>query len=138
MVGRDLAGMMRRSSMPVTLQLTTVPPSSTFLKSAGPLLHFIETSLFAEESLLSDDELRALQELLQENPTAGRLVQGAGGVRKVRVPYGGRGRSYGARVVYYFRRDELTIYLLLAYDKTESDDLSKPGKEILRRLVARL
>ena len=41
-------------------------------------------------------------------------MQGTGGVRKVRVAVGGRGKSGGARVIYYFHGSESLPILIFA------------------------
>jgi mRNA-degrading endonuclease RelE of RelBE toxin-antitoxin system len=101
---------------------------------SGPLLQFIHTPLFDEsaEEALSDDELRAVQAALQENPEAGRLISGTGGARKLRVATGGRGKSGGARVIYYYKSRKQTVYLLFAYAKSLADSLSNAGKKVIR------
>ena len=47
---------------------------------------FIETSIFTRKHLqyLSDDEYRELQNFLVKRPDAGDLIQGTGGIRKLR------------------------------------------------------
>ena len=49
----------------------------------------------------TDDELRALQNHLLENPGAGDLIRGSAGLRKLRWAVAGRGKRGGARVIYY-------------------------------------
>ena len=107
---------------------------------ADALLHFIHTSLFEEsiEEVLGDDGLRAVQEMIQANPEVGPVIRGTGGARKMRVAAGGRGKSGGARVIYYFQSAEDTVYLLLAYAKTEADDLTPAGKRILKTIIQKL
>ena len=62
---------------------------------------FIETSKFTElvKDHLSDDEYVALQWMLLEQPDAGPIVPGSGGVRKVRWGLRGRGKRGGIRVI---------------------------------------
>lgn len=66
---------------------------------------FIETSKFTElvKDHLSDDEYVALQWMLLEQPDAGPIVPGSGGVRKVRWGLRGRGKRGGIRVIYYWK-----------------------------------
>ena len=49
-------------------------------------MEFIETPTFTRllASLLTDDEYRALQNVLVENPARGDLIPGGGGIRKLR------------------------------------------------------
>lgn len=56
----------------------------------------------------------------------------------MRVGLRGRGKSYGARVVYYYQTSESTVYLLLAYSKTEADNLTPEGKKTLRSIIQEL
>ncbi|WP_434782260.1 hypothetical protein [Ferrovum myxofaciens] len=58
----------------------------------------------AAQSLLSEDERRELISYLAQEPKAGVLIQGTGGVRKLRWAKGNRGKSAGVRVIYYFYR----------------------------------
>lgn len=48
---------------------------------------------------LSDDEYAALQWSLASDPSAGDLVKGTGGVRKIRWGVAGRGKRGGVRVI---------------------------------------
>ena len=58
--------------------------------------------------------------------------------RKVRVAAKGRGKRGGARVIYFFISKSMTVYLLLAYSKSEKDDLTPAEVKILRSLVSQL
>ena len=104
---------------------------------ARRLLHFIHTPEFDASlaGVLTDDQLAALQIILCQDPEAGDPVAGTGGIRKVRVAAKGHGKRGGARVIYYYHDERSRVFLLLAYPKNESDDLSEPGKKYLRRLV---
>ena len=55
-------------------------------------------------------------------PEAGDLIRGSGGCRKVRWATTGKGKSGGARVI-YFNADDLTIWLLIVYKKGKFDNL---------------
>ncbi len=65
------------------------------------MLTFIETKLFTRlvSEYLSDDDYAALQWTLASDPTAGDLIKGTGGVRKVRWGMAGRGKRGGVRVI---------------------------------------
>lgn len=90
---------------------------------------FIETPLFESRAakLLDEDALAALQTLLMLRPDAGDMIPGSGGVRKVRVPAKGKGKSGGARIIYYWVQADGKIFLLFAYAKNERVNLT--GKE---------
>jgi hypothetical protein len=65
---------------------------------------FIETSIFTRQvmALLDDEEYRALQNTLLLDPEHGALIQGGGGLRKMRHAAQGRGKSGGVRAIYYW------------------------------------
>ena len=92
-------------------------------------MELIETSTFTRQItlLLGDDEYRELQFRIAANPELGDLIVGGGGIRKVRVGVGSRGRSGGARVIYYWAMQEDSILLLFAYSKSRASDLT-PGQ----------
>lgn len=50
----------------------------------------------------SEDDKRELIDFLAEDPMAGDLIPGTGGVRKLRFATSGRGKRGGARVIYYY------------------------------------
>jgi mRNA-degrading endonuclease RelE of RelBE toxin-antitoxin system len=85
-----------------------------------------ETPEFSRRAarLLSPVEQEALVLALAMNPLAGNLIRGTGGVRKLRWARGGRGKSGGTRVIYYFHSDHAPLYLLTIYGKGEKADLT--------------
>jgi hypothetical protein len=89
-------------------------------------VELIETSLFTRQitSLVSDEAYARFQVRLAANPGLGALLKGGGGIRKIRIGVGTRGKSGGARVIYYWavRRD--LILLLFAYAKNSAADLT--------------
>jgi len=56
----------------------------------------------AATRLLADAARRAIVDHLAAHPTAGDLIEGTGGVRKLRWARDGRCKSGGVRVIYYF------------------------------------
>ncbi len=62
---------------------------------------------------------------LFENPEKGDLIVGGGGIRKIRLALGNRGKSKGARVIYTFFEVKGRIYLLWAYKKGEKENLTQ-------------
>ena len=87
------------------------------------------------EKLLSDDERRDVLAYLAEHPRAGDLMEGTGGVRKLRWSRGGRGKSGGVRVIYYFHSMAIPLYLLTLFAKNERSNLSKAERNELAELV---
>ena len=98
---------------------------------------FFETSVFTRRvtELLPDDEYTELQRVLVDNPNAGDLIPGSGGLRKIRWAGQGRGKRGGLRVIYYYLVNRDQFYMLLIYRKNEQDDLSPEQLRTLRRAV---
>jgi mRNA-degrading endonuclease RelE of RelBE toxin-antitoxin system len=99
-------------------------------------MEIVETSIFVRRvsDYLSPEELRLFQVYLVENPKVGRVLQGSGGLRKVRwqIPGKGRGKRSGVRVIYFFLETSDKIYLLMIFGKNEYENLTK---EQLKRLA---
>jgi hypothetical protein len=72
---------------------------------------------------------------LAANPETGTLIRGGGGVRKVRIAVGARGKRGGARVIYYWAVRRNVILLLYAYAKNELADLTLKQVRQLAKLV---
>ena len=92
---------------------------------------FIETRMFSRlaQELLPDEEYRVLQSALIENPQAGSVIRGSGGVRKLRWAAPGRGKRGGLRIIYYLRNANGIIWMLTMYPKNVADSIPT---EILR------
>ena len=99
-------------------------------------MEFVESHCFAvkRSRLLSDDELRTLEEHLAVHPTAGDVIEGTGGVRKLRWgdPRRGKGKRGGSRVLYFYFLTDSLIYLMAIYGKGEKDDLTAEDKKLIR------
>lgn len=81
---------------------------------------FIEVPLFSKrwkEIGLGEDELRALQIMLLKDPVSGPIMEGTGGIRKVRFPLQNRGKSGSVRVCYTDFAEYEVIYLITAFQK---------------------
>lgn len=74
-------------------------------------------------------------EYLAARPKAGDLIEGTGGVRKLRWAWDCRGKSSGVRVIYYFHSESLPLYLLTMFAKNERANLSKSERNELAGLV---
>jgi len=86
--------------------------------------------------LLAAEEREALYAFLADNPTAGDIVGGTGGVRKLRWRMAGRGTRGGARVLQLYLRHVDTVWLLEVYGKRENADLSPADVKAIKAAVA--
>ena len=85
--------------------------------------------------LLSEDERCDVVSYLAAFPKEGDLIRGTGGIRKLRWRQGGRGKSGGVRVIYYFHSDRMPLCLLTVFAKNERADLSQAERNELSKLV---
>jgi mRNA-degrading endonuclease RelE of RelBE toxin-antitoxin system len=100
-------------------------------------VEFLETSIFTRRviELLSDEEYRRLQADLAQQPEAGVVIPGTGGLRKLRWGLKGRGKRGGARLIYYWTAQRQTILMLFVFAMNERADLTPAQCRILEREV---
>lgn len=104
------------------------------------MITIAETGEFIRQArrLLKDFERESLINYLADHPESGVLIEETGGIRKLRWAREGRGKSGGARVIYYFHSERMPLYLLTIYGKGDKDNLSQAEKQELRHLVGYL
>jgi len=84
---------------------------------------------------LDENDINEVENILLDNPQIGDLIQGTGGIRKVRITLPNRGKSGGARVIYVDFTHYKKIYFITVYAKSETVDLTKSEKNELKALV---
>ena len=95
-------------------------------------IEFIETPIFTKQIkvlVTDDDSVRAYRAAGK-----GDLIQGTGGLRKIRMAAGGQGKSGSVRVIYFLATIEI-IYLVLAYPKNVKESLNQAEKSELKKLT---
>ncbi len=100
---------------------------------------FVELPAFERlrPSYLDDAGFSRLQQALMANPTAGDVIEGTGGLRKLRFADSrrGKGKRGGLRVIYYWWIEGPEFWLYTLYDKDEAPDLTPKEKKLLRAMV---
>lgn len=100
---------------------------------------FVELPAFERHrgEYLDDTAFRALQTELMRNPVAGDLIEGTGGLRKMRFSDARRrkGRRGGLRVIYYWWDAGTQFWLFTVYDKDEMADLTPRQRAALKAMV---
>jgi hypothetical protein len=89
---------------------------------------FLQTSVFLSDWKrlgLGDEELRQLELQIMQNPLAGSLIKGTGGLRKIRFAMPGRGKSGSARVGYVCFVGHKWTFLLTAFAKNAQANLTR-------------
>ena len=96
-----------------------------------------ETHYFTEiiQKLMPDDMYAELQEAIIKRPETGDPIVGSGGLRKIRWQIPGTGKRGGVRVIYYWITEEDEIFMLFAYKKAKSENLTKDQIKQLRKVV---
>jgi hypothetical protein len=86
---------------------------------------------------LTDEDLQALESLIMERPEAGVVMQGTGGLRKIRFapPSWHTGKSGATRVCYVAYTEFGHCLLVELFAKNEKVNLSAAGKMAARRAV---
>lgn len=80
-----------------------------------------------------EEELDQLKTALAAAPTAGDIIPGGGGLRKLRWGREGTGKRGGVRVIHYYYDQDVPLFLLDIFAKNEADDLTAAE---LRELAA--
>ena len=100
---------------------------------------FVELPAFARyrSGYLDDEEFRELQELLLQQPNKGDIIQGTGGLRKLRFADARRGEGTrgGLRVIYYWWLGGDQFWLFTLYDKDEAADLTSDERKALKSML---
>ena len=102
---------------------------------------FVELPAFTRfrQDYLDDEQFRGLQNALLQRPDAGDVIEGTGGLRKVRHadPRRGKGKRGGLRVIYFWWGAGSQFWLFTLYDKDQMDDLSAKERRALKDMLKR-
>jgi len=100
---------------------------------------FVELPAFARyrADYLDDEGFRGLQEAMMTAPEAGDVIEGTGGLRKLRHgdPRRRKGKRGGLRVIYYWWDGGSQFWLFALYDKDELADLSFEERKLLKGML---
>jgi mRNA-degrading endonuclease RelE of RelBE toxin-antitoxin system len=90
----------------------------------------------AAKKILKAEHLKELADYLQANPEAGDLIQGTGGIRKLRwiSPQNNKGKSGGLRIIYHYH-DNIVIILITVYSKSDADNISEADKNNMKKYL---
>ena len=93
-----------------------------------------ETEQFQKQAakVWSVEEREAFIDWIAANPTAGDVIPGADGARKVRWSRAGTGKRGGVRIIYFHLADDEIVLLAMLYAKAERANVA--AKDIKRSL----
>ncbi len=118
----------------MTLDKNVPMGHSLAMQTVAETRHYLSRA----EKLLTPKECEKIVMTLAVNPLAGALIEGTGGLRKMRFARDGRGKSGGVRVVCYYHSADMPTVLLEVFGKNEKDNLTKAERNVLARVVAEL
>jgi hypothetical protein len=100
---------------------------------------FVELPAFERyrTAYLNDEAYRGLQNDMLKNPEAGDLIQGTGGLRKLRFgdEQRGKGKRGGIRIIYFWHDLQRQFWLFTLYSKDECTDLGPKEKTALKAML---
>ena len=102
---------------------------------------FIESPRFTKRWFdlgFTEKNLLELQLVLLGNPKIGPVMQGTGGLRKLRYALEGRGKSGSVRVLYVDFEEHGRILLLNLFAKDEKENLTKEERNKIRKAMKAL
>jgi hypothetical protein len=121
--------------------------STTYILIVAPETHapeeglmFLESPTFSRraDQYLGEAGRDILINTLLEDPESGKVIEDTDGARKIRVAMPGRGKSGGARVIYYYRHIQGAVFFLHIFPKNEKENLSADNKKDIRRQIQRI
>jgi hypothetical protein len=98
----------------------------------------VETPAFLHDARslgLSDVERLAIVTAIALNPTAGDVIEGSGGARKVRFAGKGKGKSGGLRVITFYTGPDIPVFLLNVFAKNEKTNLTPKERQVLKAIL---
>jgi len=90
------------------------------------------------DKLLRSVERISIVNYVATHPASGEIMQGTGGIRKLRWSAQGKGKSGGVRIIYYFYNESIPIFLLTLFGKGEKANLSKSERNDLAKFTSLL
>jgi len=100
---------------------------------------FIELPAFERHraDYLDDKAFGNLQQALMKNPECGEVIEGTGGLRKMRFADArrGKGKRGGFRAIDYWWNAGMQFWLYTLYDKDEMADLTAKQRKALKAMI---
>jgi hypothetical protein len=106
----------------------------------SPLITVVETASFMADAktCMSDEERTEAINMIAAHPEYGALIPGGGGIRKVRFAIGGKGKSSGVRIIYYYHNERVPTFLLAVFAKNDRANLTRAETNMLGNVAKML
>ena len=99
----------------------------------------IETPAYLSDAKalsLTEIERAIIVDYIAHHPSAGEVMPGTGGARKVRFGGCGKGKSGGYRVITFYAGEDIPVFLLNIFAKGEKVNVTKAEQNELRAILA--
>ncbi|MCC8369543.1 MAG: type II toxin-antitoxin system RelE/ParE family toxin [Rickettsia endosymbiont of Oxypoda opaca] len=85
---------------------------------------------------LSEKECIEIVNYIAANPELGDIIKGTGGIRKLRYALNSnnKGKSGGIRLIYFYYNENIPVFLITAFIKSEMDNISQASCNELKKL----
>lgn len=84
---------------------------------------------------LNDDDRRRLENEIIVNPQIGSVMQGTGGLRKMRFAIENKSKRDSTRILYVDFVVLERVYLITAYPKSEKENISPSDREAYKKII---
>ena len=101
------------------------------------LITVVETDPYLRMSadIMTEAERIAVVDMIARDPQSGDLIRETGGLRKVRIPLQGRGKRGGGRLITFFHEDDMPVFLVAVYAKSDQGDLSQVQRKLAKAIT---
>lgn len=104
------------------------------------MITVVETNSFIADAkaCMNDEERATAIKMIAAHPECGDLIPGGGGIRKVRFAIGGKGKSGGVRIIYFFHNERIPVFLLAVFAKNDRANLTQAETNLLGNVAKML
>lgn len=97
-----------------------------------------EFQKFAKRCLTESESMEIIN-YIAANPTEGMIIKGTGGIRKLRFALSNnKGKSGGMRLIYFYHNEDMPVFLITGFIKSETENISKAACNELKVLAESL
>lgn len=86
---------------------------------------------------MRENEREEIAAFVSQNPTAGSVIRGSGGVRKLRWARLSSGKRGGVRIIYFNQLLQAEIWLLTLYAKNERAAIPAHELRLIKEAIER-
>ncbi len=100
----------------------------------------VETPEFLKqaEKCIDDNSKNNFIDYIAKHSSAGEIITGTGGARKIRWSAKNKGKKSGVRIIYYYHNRTLPIFLFTMYGKNMKANLSHAEKNVLKLIIDKI